>query len=185
MICIRPALPTHPAASTALRSYLADVAGRWYGRPATADEVDAALRDDPSDELAPPTGAFWLAELDGRVVGCIGVERVRVEQVRVGHVPDEGAAMGTAGGKTALVGEVKRVWVDASARGRGVGAALLTTVEQHAREHGLTTLRLDTRDDLVESHRLYERHGFVRVPAFNAGPYAQRWYAKELDPAGT
>ena len=44
----------------------------------------------------------------------------------------------------------------------------------------MTRLELDTRDDLVEARRLYERHGFEEVQAFNAGKYAEHWFVKNL-----
>ena len=67
--------PTSALSRKALREYFTDVASRYYGRPATRDEVDAALRDDPSDDLASPRGALVVA-LEGTVVlGCAGLRR--------------------------------------------------------------------------------------------------------------
>ena len=57
-------------------------------------------------------------------------------------------------------GEVKSMFTLEASRGKGVGAALLRQVEDTAREHGLTTLKLETGDTLHAAHRLYERHGF-------------------------
>ena len=51
----------------------------------------------------------------------------------------------------------------------------------HARERALSALRLDTRSDLVEARGLYKRLGYQEVPAFNAGPYADHWFAKTFD----
>ena len=56
-------------------------------------------------------------------------------------------------------GEVKSMFTLEAARGKGVGAALLRQVEDTAREHGLTTLKLETGDTLHAAHRLYERQG--------------------------
>ena len=58
--------------------------------------------------------------------------------------------------------------------------ALLSEVEARARRHGITRLELDTRDDLVEARQLYAQAGFEEVPAFNAGRYADHWFAKVL-----
>ena len=44
----------------------------------------------------------------------------------------------------------------------------------------LVRLQLDTRHDLVEARRLYARHGYHEVPAFNAEPFAEHWLAKDL-----
>lgn len=45
---------------------------------------------------------------------------------------------------------------------------------------GRSRLRLDTRGDLVEARRLYERLGYREVPPFNAGRYAEHWLEKTL-----
>ena len=49
-----------------------------------------------------------------------------------------------------------------------------------ADQHGRSRLRLDTRGDLVEARRLYERLGYREVPPFNAGRYAEHWLEKTL-----
>lgn len=57
-----------------LRRYFTEMADRHYGRRASEREVDAALAEDPSDDLAPPTGVFLLArDPSGGVVGCVGL----------------------------------------------------------------------------------------------------------------
>ncbi|ROS77050.1 GNAT family N-acetyltransferase [Cellulomonas sp. PhB143] len=158
---IRTVRPDDALARRVLREYTDEVASRWYGRPATTAEVDAALAEDPSDELAAPGGTFLVAlDAAGEPIGCAGLELA----------PD-----GAAG-----VGEVKRVFVTPAARGTGLGGHLLDAVESFAAGRGVRRVQLDTRHDLVESHRLYEGRGYVRVPAFNGGPYSERWYAKEL-----
>lgn len=53
-------------------------------------------------------------------------------------------------------------------------------LEKLARAQGLRTLRLDTRSDLVEARTLYAALGYVEVPAFNNGQYAEHWFAKDL-----
>jgi hypothetical protein len=44
----------------------------------------------------------------------------------------------------------------------------------------VSRLRLDTRGDLVEARRLYARHGYLEIPAFSEGPYAEHWLGKTL-----
>jgi len=56
----------------------------------------------------------------------------------------------------------------------------MSELETLAREHGLATLRLDTREDLVEARRLYARRDFREVAPFNDGPYADHWFEKTL-----
>ncbi len=154
---VEVAPPPSAHAQEALRAYFDDVASRYYGRPASPAEVDVALREDPSDDLAPPCGLLLVAREQGRVIGCAGLRLL-----------------------PGRLGEVKRVFVTPAARGRGLGRRIMRELERHAREHGITVLRLDTRADLVEARTLYASLGYREVPAFNAGPYAEHWFAKDL-----
>jgi ribosomal protein S18 acetylase RimI-like enzyme len=73
------------------------------------------------------------------------------------------------------------MFVMVSERRQGFGWRLLDELETVARNRGITRLELDTRDDLLEARRLYARHGFEEVPAFNAGKYAEHWFVKNLE----
>ncbi|WP_299530613.1 GNAT family N-acetyltransferase [uncultured Streptomyces sp.] len=148
-----------PEASLLRHDYYAEVAGRYWKRPATAAEIADGLRDDGAERLVPPTGQFVVGRSGGRAAGCAGLLLV----------PEE---PGTA--------ELTRVYVRPEYRGTGGGGLLLAAMEEAARALGARRLRLDTRDDLVEARGLYAKHGFRAVPAFNAGPYAEHWLAKHL-----
>ncbi len=63
-------------------------------------------------------------------------------------------------------GEVKSMFTSTAARGRGVAAAILRALEDHARGLGLPHLRLETGEALPAAIRLYERHGFTRCAPF-------------------
>ncbi len=64
------------------------------------------------------------------------------------------------------IGEVKRMYVAPNARGRGVAAAILRTLEAWATERGYATLRLETGGRQPIAVRLYERFGYRRIPAY-------------------
>lgn len=68
-------------------------------------------------------------------------------------------------------GEVKSMFTTREFRGQGLAEAILSRIEDAAREKGLTILRLETGDLLLEAHRLYNRHGFVERGPF--GDYEQ------------
>lgn len=158
---IQPEPRTSPDAVAAVRAYLREIAGRYWGRPATEQEVDAVLAEEPDDELVPPRGRFLLAR-DARehtVAGC--------------------AAVLLADAATA---ELRRVWVAPHARRRGLGARLVGAAEEAALAMGARAVRLDTRRDLVEARRLYERLGYTPVEPFNDSPYAHHWLGKPLRP---
>jgi GNAT superfamily N-acetyltransferase len=140
-----------------LRAYFDEVASRYYGRPATEDEIAAAMREEPSDDLALPRGLFLVAHEEAAVLGCAGLRLL-----------------------PGLTGEVTRVFVVPAARRRGLGARLLDCLEDHARRHGVATLRLDTRRDLTEARRLYARHGYREALPFSHGSYADHWFEKTL-----
>ena len=149
--------PNGPVGAGLLREYYTNIVARYWGRPALAAEVDQVLADEPSDDLVPPTGLLLVASFDGEPAGCGGF-----------RVPSPGLA------------ELTRIFVRPSLRGRGGAAVLLAELERAAVDAGLTTARLDTRKDLVEARRLYARHGYVEVPAFNDSPYADHWFGKSL-----
>jgi GNAT superfamily N-acetyltransferase len=78
------------------------------------------------------------------------------------------------------VASLKRMWVADSARGVGLGKRMLEALESEARELGVTTLRLETNRALTEAISLYRRSGYVEVAPFNADPYADYWFEKQL-----
>ena len=107
------------------------------------------------DELTPPAGVFVVARLGGQPIGCGALK-----------VKDRG------------IGEVKRMWVAANARGLGVGRRILEMLESRAREFGVSTLRLETNRTLKEAQALYRKCGYLEVEPFNDEPYAHHWFEK-------
>ena len=69
--------------------------------------------------------------------------------------------------------EVQKVLVFHAARGRGIGAALMTRVEAEARVHGRTLLFLDTSVGEAGAVKFYERLGYALaggIPDYAANP---------------
>ncbi|WLQ33580.1 GNAT family N-acetyltransferase [Streptomyces castrisilvae] len=137
--------------------YYAEVAGRYWDRPATPEEIEDGLTGDGAELLTAPTGDFVVGRFGGRAAACAGLVLVDAD-----------------------VAELTRVFVRPEFRGTGGGGLLLTAVESRARALGLSRLRLDTRHDLVEARGLYAKHGYREVPAFHRRAYAEHWFAKEL-----
>lgn len=81
---------------------------------------------------------------------------------------DNGLALGTA----AIVdrgdqsGEVKRMFVTDTARGAGVGRALLEAIEACARSAGISLVQLETGLPQTAAITLYERAGYQHIPRF-------------------
>ncbi|MFC0842441.1 GNAT family N-acetyltransferase [Streptomyces noboritoensis] len=57
--------------------------------------------------------------------------------------------------------ELISMWVNPTARGKGVGDHLIRAVERWAAERGATALRLSVMPDNRTAIALYERHGFT------------------------
>jgi GNAT superfamily N-acetyltransferase len=60
--------------------------------------------------------------------------------------------------------ELKRMYLRPEARGRGLGRELLGVALDWARANDKSAVRLDTSERMVAAQRLYEAHGFRRVP---------------------
>lgn len=98
---------------------------------------------------ARPKGDMLLAWNGPKVVGC-GMMR---------HL-DESAS------------ELQRLFVDAEARGTGLGRDLCTALMAQAKADGRRVMRLDTGPELTEAIALYRRLGFREIPAYhNETPY--------------
>ena len=114
------------------------------------------LRAD-ADQFRPPAGEFILGSLEGTVVSCGGVYKLKP-----------------------AVAEIKRMWVAPGARGKGIGAQTLHHLELAALRLGADQVLLDTNSVLLEAIRLYTSRGNVAIESYNDNPYAQRWFAKKL-----
>jgi DNA-binding MarR family transcriptional regulator/GNAT superfamily N-acetyltransferase len=147
---IRLEKPDGAAGLWCLEEYFRELAARFAGGFDPATSFSAR-----PDELTPPNGCFAVARLDGAPIGC-GALKV----------------------KDAAIGEIKRMWVAAFARGLGVGRRILGFLEAEARQFGLHILRLETNETLQEAQRLYRTSGYREVAAFNDEPYAHHWFEK-------
>ena len=98
------------------------------------------------DALCVPEIRFFVARLDGRIVGC-------------------GALAARDG-----YGEVKSMFVDPGTRRAGVAAALMARLEAEARAQGLPWMKLETGNLLDAAHALYARCGFEPCGPFGDYP---------------
>ncbi len=149
--------PRSDDAQSCLGRYVAELAERFEGGFDPTRSISAGV-----EEMTPPRGLLVVARLHEEPVGCGALKH------RPGGAPTE----------------VKRMWVDASVRGLGVGRRLLCELERHARSAGVTRLRLETNGSLSEAIGLYRSSGYAEVPAFNDEPYAHHWFEKHLGQDG-
>ena len=79
-------------------------------------------------------------------------------------------------------GELNRMFVRPQFRGLGLAKLMLEHLEQHARDHNIKILRLETGIHQTEAIGLYERMGFKNIPPF--GEYVEdplsRFFEKQL-----
>ena len=112
--------------------------------------VDADLPE-LADRLQDAGGRGWVVTDAGRVVACVGV------------VPLPRAdGPGTEGPRA----ELKRLYVAATHRRRGIGRALVRQVEEHAATTwGTRIVELWSDDRFEDAHRLYVRCGYAPTGA--------------------
>jgi DNA-binding MarR family transcriptional regulator/GNAT superfamily N-acetyltransferase len=144
--------PAEPGAQHCLNAYVQELDSRFTTGFDPSRSISAA-----EEELRPPAGLFVLATLHARPVGC--------------------GALKFHGGEPA---ELKRMWVDSSARGLGIGRRILAALEAHAASRGVTVIRLETNESLVEAVALYRSAGYAAVAPFSTDPYADHWFEKRI-----
>jgi len=144
--------PDAPTASACLAAYYRELDERFDDGFVVSDALPLAAA-----EMRPPRGLFLVATYQGDPVGCGGLK--------------------LPGG---TVAELKRLWVDATARGFGVGRRLVAALEVRARAAGYWRVRLDTNRALVEAIGLYRSLGYEEVEPFNDERYAHHWFEKRL-----
>ena len=138
------------AAQGAMTAYFAELAERF---PTGFDPTGYL---DPED-YNPPRGRFFLAMSGDEVLACGGLVWI-----------DDSVA------------EIKRMWVDPAARGRGIASRLLAFLEQTAAASGRPTLRLDTNPVLTPAIAMYRKNGYRDIERYNDNPYAGLWFEKHL-----
>ena len=119
---------------------------------------DKAVLGDPEGSVLSKGGAIFMAERAGEAVGCCSVMRM------------------ADGGY-----EVGKMAVTPAAVGLGIGWALLEACEAVAVSAGASRLYLETNAAQTHAIALYDRFGFVHMPA-QPTPYARCnvWMEKPL-----
>lgn len=152
LVEIAVADPRAADAQSCLNAYFSELDARFESGFDPARSISADV-----EELSEPEGLLLIAGLHGRAIGC--------------------GALKFHDGEPA---EIKRMWIDRSSRGLGVGRRLLEELEQRARRRGADTVRLETNRSLIEAIALYRSAGYVEVAPFNDEPYAHHWFEKAL-----
>lgn len=122
---------------------------REYGWNPSFEALVARIVADFAERHDPRTEAAWIAEVDGRRVGCVFcVDASRAPS------PDVGP------GATAVL---RLLLVHPDGRGQGLGGRLVDTCLAFARDAGYGRMRLWTNHPLVHAARIYRSRGFRLV----------------------
>lgn len=136
-----------------------------YGRFLYGDICLVAGRDSfyselevfPGDKYAAPHGTFFLALFNNEPAGCIGLRRY-----------DSTAC------------EMKRMYVRPSHRGRGIAIGLCNEFLHAAKQMGYEKVLLDTNKEMPEAVGVYNKLGFVPIPAYCANENANPLYFMKM-----
>ena len=63
--------------------------------------------------------------------------------------------------------ELKRMFVDTNYRGQGIGSAVLTELENWAKEIKYSSILLETGTVQQDAIKLYQKHGYQIIPNFD------------------
>jgi putative acetyltransferase len=118
----------------------------------------------PDNPVTPPGGVYLLAYSQGRPSGCGALRPIDKDHV-----------------------EVRRMFVTATSRRKGLAQAMLHKLELSAWHLGYSVMQLETGNRQLSAIALYESYGFKRIAPF--GEYIDDplsvCFKKQIEFAGT
>ena len=128
-----------------------------YGLEPDPDATDADLQDIEQSYFARGGMFFVLEDQDDSIIGAYGLYPLEDQTC-----------------------ELRKMYLDKSHRGRGVGRFLLDSALAQARKLGFRTMTLETASVLKEAIALYERYGFVQYEPDHMSVRCDQAYMLEL-----
>ncbi|TKC01785.1 GNAT family N-acetyltransferase [Pedobacter cryotolerans] len=132
-----------------------------------ANKPGTAYFDESTNHLSTlftlPNSAYWVVEEDGKIIGGGGI------------FPTEGLP--------ADICELVKLYLHQSARGKGLGVALMDKCFEQAKTFGYKKIYLESMPELNQAVSLYKKLGFERQCSAlgNSGHFGcDIWMVKEL-----
>lgn len=116
-----------------------------FGWDMRFEALVARIAADVVDRFDPAREGAWIAELDGRPVGCVFLVQARND---------------TSGAVEPGVAQLRMLLVEPEARGTGLGKRLSAQCEAFARQAGYGRIRLWTNSLLVAARGIYQAAGY-------------------------
>jgi len=123
----------------------------------TRESLQSDLADIQRHYIDQAGSCFWVATVNGKVVGMVGIQR------RDSHT-----------------GELRRMGVDINWRRQGIARLLLVTAEEFCRRQGYSRICLSTVTPLEPAVQMYQASGYTQTGQGNYGAVTVLHFSKEL-----
>ncbi|HNX88546.1 MAG TPA: GNAT family N-acetyltransferase [Paludibacteraceae bacterium] len=134
-----------------------------FGAPTAGTVYEDPTTDDLFSLFTKEKSVLWVAESDGKVLGCCGL------------FPDDKLPKGTV--------ELVKFYLAASARGKGIGKALMERTIGSAREFSYQSIYIESLPEFSIAVSLYEKYGFRYLKKSlgkSTHPGCNVWMLKDL-----
>lgn len=133
------------------------------GVPKVGTAYEDAALDCMFETYNEPKSAYFVVVEDHKILGCAGIAPLE--------------------GEEGTICELQKMYFLEEARGKGVGAQMMATCLQKARDFGFTQCYLETMPFMEAAQKLYVKSGFAYIdaPMGNTGHYScPVWMLKTL-----
>jgi putative acetyltransferase len=120
-------------------NYMFHDLGLIAGKKSFYEQIEA----DPDRSYQLPNGTFILAEVKGKIAGCVGIRRYSDEFC-----------------------EMKRMYVRPEFRGLGIGQLMCSYVIERSKDLGYPKIYLDTNAEMRSAVNLYINAGFKSISPY-------------------
>ena len=157
------------AAARTIRQALAEYGLPWEPEGADRDAIAVETHYQQTG------GEFWVVETNE----AAGIDTSKGESSKVVGTAAYRPINRKLGNRNDRAVEIRKMYLQPSVRGLGLGRFLLQQLEERIRDRGFQTIWLETASVLEEAVRLYERNGYQPATDVET-PRCDRVYMKSL-----